>query len=130
MVRSLTDEEFNQWFAGFVDGEGSFAIIIQKNSVVSFRFGIHLHIDDLEVLEFIKRKLNCGNIFSSTSSSTTSFELNRVKDITTKLIPLDKFPLNGVKYLDYLAFKNAIEVKNNAELSKPQQVLLRNSKIV
>lgn len=121
----MTDEEFSQWFAGFVDGEGYFYIVIPKNSVVGFRFGIHLHIDDLEVLEFIKRKLNSGNIFSSTSSSTASFELNSMKDITTNFIPLfDKFPLNGVKYLDYLAFKNAIDVKNNAELSKPRKLEL------
>lgn len=54
--RKITDAEFAQGFAGFVDGEGFFIINIAKNSVISFRFGIHLHIDDIKVLEFIKEK--------------------------------------------------------------------------
>lgn len=38
------------------------------------------------------------------------------------MIPLfDKFPLNGVKYLDYLAFKEGIDIKLNEGLSKQQK---------
>ena len=60
----MTDSEFKQWFVGFTDAEGCFRIAINnKNKVISFNFSILLHIDDKEVLEFIKKKLNCGNMF-------------------------------------------------------------------
>jgi len=56
------------------------------------------------------------------TSGSAKFELNSLNDIRTKLIPLfDKFPLNGVKYLDYLAFKEGIAIKFNEGLSKQQK---------
>lgn len=62
----MTDYEFKQWFVGFSDAEGCFRIAINnKNKVISFNFAILLHIDDLEVLEFIKNKLNCGRVYTS-----------------------------------------------------------------
>ena len=121
----MTDDEFNQWFTGFTDGEGNFAIIIHNNTVISFRFSIKLHIDDKEALEFIKHRLNCGSVFNRTDLRSASFELNKISDIQTILIPLlDKFPLNGVKYLDYLAFKKAIAIKFDKSLSKSKKLEL------
>jgi hypothetical protein len=120
----MTDYEFNQWFTGFADGESNFYIAIQK-TVISFRFGIKLHIDDKEALEFIKYRLNCGNIFTHPDLRSASFELNNISDIKTILIPLfDKFPLNGVKYLDYLAFKKAIDIKFDESISKSKKLEL------
>lgn len=115
----MTDDEFNQWFAGFLDGEGNFAIIIHNKTVIIFRFSIKLHIDDKEALEFIKHRLNCGNVFTRTDQRSASFELNKISDIQNILIPLlDKFTLIGSKYLDYLAFKKAIGIKFDESLSK------------
>jgi hypothetical protein len=63
--------------------------------------------------------LGCGLILSSPAENTARFELNSIHDIVTKLIPLlDEFPLNGIKHLDYLAFKEAIAIKNSADLTK------------
>ena len=58
---------FQQWFVGFSDAESSFIIhkVLDKNgniSKFSFMFTIELHIDDLHTLEFIKNKLELGNI--------------------------------------------------------------------
>jgi hypothetical protein len=109
--RNMTDSEFKQWFVGFADAEGCFRIAINnKNKVISFNFAILLHMDDREVLEFIKNKLNCGNVY--TSESTVNFVVTKISDIQNILIPIfEEFPLNGVKYLDYLAFKEAINIK-------------------
>lgn len=54
MTRNMTDSEFSQWFTGFIDGEGYFYISITQNSVIAFRFSMHLHLDDIETLKFIK----------------------------------------------------------------------------
>jgi len=119
LTRNMTDSEFNPWFTGFIDGEGYFYISMTQNSVIGFRFGIHLHLDDIETLEFIKDKLNCGIISTNHTSGSAKFELNNLNDIRTKLIPLlDNFPLNGVKYLDYLAFREGIIIKLNEGLLK------------
>jgi hypothetical protein len=97
-----------------------------QNSVISFKFGIHLHSDDIKTLEFIKDRLNCGVISSNHTSGSAKFELNSLDDIRTKLIPLlDNFPLNGVKYLDYLAFKEGINIKlNEGELKHKKHELI------
>lgn len=93
------------------DAEGCFRIgINNKNKVISFNFNINLHIDDLEVLEFIKNKLNCGNVF--TNENVATFVVTKISDIQNILIPIyEEFPLNGIKHLDYLAFKEAICIK-------------------
>ena len=82
-----------------------------------------LHIDDLNVLEFIKSRLSCGNIIIYSKSSSASFELNRIGDIQTKLITrLEKFSLNGVKFLDYLTFKEGISLKLDESISKSEKL--------
>lgn len=107
---NMSDSEFIQWFAGFVDGEGCFYIDISSNNVISFKFTIGLHIDDKSTLEFIQKRLNCGNIYIT--KKMAHFNVKKINDIKNIIIPiLDKFPLNGVKYLDYLAFKEAISIK-------------------
>jgi len=69
--------------------------------------------------------LNCGKVFTRADLRSASFELNKISDIQTILIPLlDKFPLLGVKYLDYLAFKKAIAIKFDESLSKSQKLEL------
>lgn len=48
MTRDMTESEFNQWLTEFTDGEGHFFFIsIPQNSVIGFKFGIHLHLDDI-----------------------------------------------------------------------------------
>lgn len=69
-----TEIDFEKWLSGFTDAEGNFNISLRKkeiddkngrNEIVSFSFAsltyqIGLHIDDLNVLKFIQKKLNCG----------------------------------------------------------------------
>ena len=49
--------EFLNWFSGFTDAEGQFGIVIYRKNA-GFRFVISLHLDDLEVLKYIKYKLS------------------------------------------------------------------------
>ena len=120
----ITDSEFNQWFTGFTDGEGHFSIAISQSNVIRFVFKIKLHIDDLGVLEFIKNRLNCGTVIIGKDNSA-QFYLTKISDINTILIPLfEKFPLNGIKYLDYLCFKEGVSLKLNDSVPKDEQLRL------
>jgi hypothetical protein len=67
--------------------------------------------------------LNCGNIYTTNKLGT--FNVKRINDIQNILIPLfDKFPLNGIKYLDYLTFKEAIAIKFDESLSNSEKLQL------
>jgi LAGLIDADG endonuclease len=61
-LKELTDEEFRQWFVGFSDGESNFHIYkrTDKRSGFNFMFRIELHVDDIQVLYFIRERLGCG----------------------------------------------------------------------
>ena len=52
--------EFIEWFVGLCDGEANFLIRVRKNKLgqiigFEFIFRIALHIDDIEVLKYIKK---------------------------------------------------------------------------
>ena len=118
----MSDSEFIEWFVGFVDGEGCFFIDISKKNTISFLLTIGIHLDDLGTLEFIKNRLNCGSIYTN---RLATFNVKRINDIQNILIPLfDKFPLNGIKYLDYLTFKKAISIKLDESLSNSEKLQL------
>lgn len=89
-----------------------------KGGVIGFEFvfKIALHQDDRNVLEFIKKTLNCGRL--NTERNTLVFTISQLSDIETILIPLfEGFPLNTVKFLDYLSFKEAFFMYKNRKSS-------------
>lgn len=106
-----SDENFFKWFVGFSDGEGNFTIVFYKDKngkVVSatFRFIIELHIDDIEVLNYIKSKLNIGANIAVYGNSCRFAVVHRM-DILKLISIFDKYNLNTTKHLDYLDFKQA-----------------------
>lgn len=117
--RNMGSSEFKQWFVGFVDGEGSFIITISKSGVIGFRFQIGLHIDDKDTLMLVRDRLNCGIVYEQENNNIAFLYVTKINDLKSILIPLlEEFPLNGIKYLDYLAFKKAIDTKYDESLSQ------------
>lgn len=101
---------------GLSEAESNFLIRIRKNkdkiTGFEFLFRIALHVDDTRVLEYIKKTLNCGRL--SIERNTCVFTVSKKSDIETILLPIfERFSLNTVKYLDYLAFKNAFLMYTN-----------------
>ncbi len=83
-----------------------------------------MHIDDIGALEFIKDRLNCGSVFTG-KDNTAQFYLTKISDISTILIPLfENFPLNGVKHLDFLCFKECVSIKLNDSIPKDEKLRL------
>lgn len=66
---------FIEWLRGFTDAEGSFMItkITNGSNTFQFKYQISLHIDDLKVLEYIKRILNVGRIKMDPQNSAAVF---------------------------------------------------------
>nr|YP_009741133.1 LAGLIDADG endonuclease [Fusarium cerealis]QID41912.1 LAGLIDADG endonuclease [Fusarium cerealis]QID41964.1 LAGLIDADG endonuclease [Fusarium cerealis]QID42016.1 LAGLIDADG endonuclease [Fusarium cerealis]QID42174.1 LAGLIDADG endonuclease [Fusarium cerealis]QID42226.1 LAGLIDADG endonuclease [Fusarium cerealis] len=110
-----TDTEFFKWFSGFTDAEGSFRIVrlASRTNGFGFRFSIGLHIDDLNVLNYIKNKLSCGGI--SISSYTCHFNVAKKEDIFKLINLFDIYLLNSTKRFDYLDFKKAYYLYYNKD---------------
>jgi hypothetical protein len=98
------------WLLGFVEGEGSFLVVIQESrskkvsSSVSLRFTITQHNRDLELMQNLSKYLGCGKCYSSRHE--VNFVTSSFSDIKNKVIPIfDKHPLLGNKKEDFKDFK-------------------------
>jgi hypothetical protein len=56
------DENFLEWFRGFVDGEGTFGIRPLHVNAFKFSFKLGLHVDDANVLYLICQSLGFGKV--------------------------------------------------------------------
>lgn len=103
--------KFTEWLVGFIDAEGCFHI---KRKVMSndniryyFEFVIKLHIDNVPLLKFVYETLDIGRIAIRPNSNSCTFEIGSEKDLRIFIGLLDKLPLMGSKYLDFLSFREA-----------------------
>lgn len=111
-------EEFYKWFVGFSDAEASFSIVPKYKTdklinSFSFVFAIRLHIDDIEVLKFIKNNLNIGNI--RISGNECIFSVTNKEGVLLLIQIFETYKLNTTKYLDYVNFKNAFNLYNSRD---------------
>lgn len=116
------DQDFIEWFVGFVDADGNFNISLRnfkdnKYNSLLLTFQIGLHIDDLDLLKFIQRKLNCGHI--SISGSKCNYFVNDRASLIHVILPIfNHFQLNSTKYFNFLIFEKAVNlIKNKGHLS-------------
>ena len=110
------------YVAGFIDGEGSFSIIIAKHKQkrlgldARLTFGIELRDDDLEILHAIQRTLDCGRIYHFEYERYGWFphsmlKISSIGEIRNKLIPfLQRYPLRAKKKKSFELFCQAAEV--------------------
>ena len=83
----------------------------------SFRFSIGLHIDDLNVLNYIKDKLGFGKVYSS--DNTCYFNVTKKEDIFKLINIFDTYLLNSTKRLNFLDFQKAYFLYYNRDLLTP-----------
>ncbi len=122
LVYSLPNLNKN-WIAGFTCGEGCFHISLIKNNLyeknfVQLWFVLNQHSRDSNVIKTIMEYLFCGKIQVRTDEEAVEFRVSKFEDIFTKIIPFfDKYPILGVKSLDYAYFKQvAFLMKNKLHL--------------
>jgi len=109
------DERLGYYIAGFVDGEGSFHVAIQRNPTTMLGWQIipELHISQHEcnkhVLELIRRALGCGylkpNARNDPRDKTWVLVVRSRKDLLEKVIPFfERYPLRTTKRQDFEKF--------------------------
>ena len=94
------------WLIGFVEGEGSFMVIIQESKSkkttdnISLRFVITQHSKDSVLFDNISNYLGCGKC--SFNRNEVYLIVSTFSDINNKIISLfNKYPLLGTKKEDY-----------------------------
>jgi LAGLIDADG endonuclease len=140
------------WISGFTSGDGSFHIVSRKSvkkSGIFVRFGIHLHIRELEILKGIDTYLKLYNTEISTDNSfykkdnkenkepvkfkklninkkSVNLQITKFSDIVNIIIPFfNQYPILGIKSLDFLDFKKICEIlKTKEHLSSPKVINL------
>lgn len=113
------------WLAGFVSAEGCFSIHVGKSESSKSgyrawsRFQVTQHSRDEALMETLPRYLNCGRYYPKSNSEVGDFVVSKLSDIIGKIIPFfEKYPILGVKCLDFKDFCKASElIKNKAHLT-------------
>jgi len=107
-----------------VSGEGYFGVKIGESSShklgtqIQLEFKISQHSRDELLLKSFNEYLGCGKVYKQ-SKDAVEFRVTKLSDIIDKIIPFfDKYPVVGVKGLDYADFcKVAILMKDNSHLT-------------
>ena len=113
------------WLAGFIDGDGSFRIKINKSSSTKSGYSVFLvlsivqHGRDEDLLKSFNKYLNCGVTYRRSGNAIT-FSVVKFSDIKDIIIPfLNKYPLLGVKSKDFEYFcKGAELIKSKKHLTE------------
>ncbi len=130
------------YIAGFVDGEGCFALKFirsiryeRKNKPIYFywdiEFAILLRGDDKEILEKIQNTLDCGKI-SMSKRGSVRYSVNDINDLTTKIVPFfEEYSLRAKKKHDFKLWKEGllILIKNRQKSMKRLSTQVGFSKI-
>ena len=110
------------WIVGFVDGEGTFSVAIQKNAEMSMgwqvfpEFVVTQGAKSLGALEELKNFFKCGRIYRNHRHDNHNEDIfrycvRRISDLDEKIIPFFKTnPLRTSKKDDFEKFIQVIEM--------------------
>lgn len=79
------------------------------------RFLITQHFRDIILMKNLIKILNCGNVvIRDSNKSIVDFKINKFTFIRNEIIPFfQKYPIQGVKRLDYLDWCKVAELMQN-----------------
>ena len=130
VIRVITpdnqQERLDDYLAGYVDGEGSFHVAIQRNP--STRFGWQLvpefHVSQnperASILELLRARLGCGRVRPNARAGgrdrSLVFVVRNHDDLLTKVIPFFRaHPILSEKRLEFETFAVIVTAMENRE---------------
>ena len=116
-------ERLDGYIAGYVDGEGSFSVTINRNPTSRFKLQLvpELHVsqngDRREVLDLIKKRLGCGYIKrNGRKDQVMVFVVRNREDLLTKVIPFfERSPLLSSKRNEFETFARVVRSRAKGE---------------
>lgn len=110
-IVEVTNNMDPNWLVGFIEAEGCFYVSITKSKSCATGYQVRLEFilsqdsRDIDLLSFIIKTLNCGNLKKDTRNTVTYLTISVFSDLIDNLLPfLDKYSLQSVKRLDYADF--------------------------
>ena len=111
-------ERLDAYIAGFVDGEGSFHVAVQRNpsTRVGFQLVPEFHVNQCperrQVLDLIVERFGCGRIRENhrgSSDTTLVLVVRNRTDLLTRVIPFfERQPLVSSKHQEFLVFAHIV----------------------
>ena len=111
-------ERLDAYLAGFVDGEGSFHVAVQRNPSTKLQwqlvpeFHVSQNKERREVLDLLMQRLGCGRIQENhrgSSDKSLVFVVRRRSDLLRQVIPFFEMqPLLSSKQQEFLVFAQIV----------------------
>jgi hypothetical protein len=109
-------ERLDGYITGYVDGEGSFSVSVQRNTScrVGFQLVPEFHVsqngDRAQVLEIIRQRLGCGYIkANSKRDRALVLVVRNRKDLLDRMIPFfERCPLLSTKHAEFQRFARIV----------------------
>jgi hypothetical protein len=109
-------ERLDGYIAGYVDGEGSFSVSVQRNRTcrIGFQLVPEFHVsqngDRAQVLELIRDRLRCGYIKPNSKRDRALVLVVRNRDdLVKRVIPFfEQCPLLSAKCMDFHKFAHVV----------------------
>ena len=111
-------ERLDPYIAGYVDGEGSFYVAVQRNPSTRVgwqlvpEFHVGQNLERRQVLDLIAKRLGCGRICENHRGSrdtTLVFVVRNRDDLLNRVIPFfERQPLLSSKQMDFLRFAEIV----------------------
>lgn len=118
--------ELESWIMRFIDGEGCFCVSFSKRPKLTTglevrpSFSISQKRNSVSSLVLIEQFFGCGGLRSCTSDGTDKYEVRKLRDLNTIIIPFfQKSSLVTQKQNDFVLFAQVCSLmKQNKHLSK------------
>ena len=118
-------ERLDPYIAGFVDGEGSFHVAVQRHPTTRLgwqlvpEFHVSQDVSRAEVLYLIRDRLGCGRIRENhrgTRDTTLVYVVRRRHDLVTRVIPFfETEPLISGKQQEFVTFARIVRAMQAGE---------------
>ena len=120
LIKSMPASKLDPYFiTGLIEAEGSFSITKHKDKRAKYKMTVGLSFrltmlkNEIDLLNMVKEFFNCGNI-SEDKRGAITFSIKDIYSLNTIVIPhFSKYPLRGTKHLDYLNFKEVVNMINS-----------------
>lgn len=114
------------YIAGFVDGEGCFALKYRKDrqrnkdgkvreySYWTAEFAIVLHPSDASILNQMRETLGVGGVSFKKAGDQVRLSVQKTQELKEVIIPFfTRFPLRAIKLKDFELWSRAVEIIHN-----------------
>src|SRR5579859_7644742 len=112
--------DLEAYFAGFVDGEGCFAVSFSPRSKLLIgwevrpSFSVSQNADRSEVLLFMQAYFGCGSLRPDRSDKTLKYEVRSLDDLVERIIPFfEVTPLLSSKQRDFERFAEVCKLRRS-----------------